>query len=55
MDGAFAGPRVAMCLRRMGVDIGPAGTVGEVRNSKHYAHPGQLSFEELRRTFHTLG
>ena len=55
VDGAFAGPRVAMCLHRIGVDIGPAGTVGEVRNCKHYAHPGQLSFEELRRTFHTLG
>ena len=55
MDGAFDGPRVAMCLRRMVVDIVPAGTVGEVRNSTYYALPGQLSFEELRRTFHTLG
>ena len=54
MDGAFDGPRVAMCLRRMVVDIVPAGTVGEVRNSTYYALPGQLSFEELRRTFHTL-
>ena len=55
MDEAFPGPREATCLLRIGVDIGSAGTVGEVRNSTHYAHPGQLSFEELRRTFHTLG
>lgn len=55
MDGAFAGPRVAMCLRRMGVDSGHAGTVGEVRNSTQYVHPGHISFEELKCTVNTLG
>ena len=50
MDGAFVGPRVAMCLRRMGVDIGLAGTVGEVRNSMHYSRPGQLSFKDAHST-----
>ena len=50
MDGAFAGPRVAMCLRRMGVDIGPAGTVGEVSNSTQYSRPGQLSFKDAHST-----
>lgn len=38
----------------MGVNIGPAATVGDVRNSTHYARTG-ISYDERRHIFPTLG